>query len=165
MSFPPAWRAAKRRYMPSAQVTPFENHHNPANWPLDYNPLVIPPLVSSIHVFSLTLALPRSLFYGNFWPLKRDVDPLRGWDLAAIRGHSGTLGAANDIYGKLFYYVRDLFKRFILKLRTVNVTFHVLPYSGYDLTQKTELEFDRIEVSLSPFRNQLFFFFFHESKD
>ncbi|KAI0912836.1 hypothetical protein F4823DRAFT_622623 [Ustulina deusta] len=126
MSFPPAWRAAKRRYMPSAQVTPFENHHNPANWPLDYNP---------------------SLFYGNFWPLKRDVDPLRGWDLAAIRGHSGTLGAANDIYGKLFYYVRDLFKRFILKLRTVNVTFHVLPYSGYDLTQKTELEFDRIETA------------------
>ncbi|KAK5631602.1 hypothetical protein RRF57_007316 [Xylaria bambusicola] len=126
MSFPPEWQAAKRRYMPSAQVTPFENYSNPANWPLDYNP---------------------SLFYGNFWPLKRDADPLRGWDLAMISEEKGTEGANNDIYGKLFYYVRNLFKSFILKLRTVNVAFHVLPFSGYDLAEETNLKFDRIETS------------------
>ncbi|KAI1425161.1 hypothetical protein F5Y12DRAFT_784924 [Xylaria sp. FL1777] len=125
MSFPPAWQASKRRYMPSTQVTPFENHHSLANWPLDYNP---------------------SLFYGDFWPLKRDADPLRGWDLATVNENNGTNGANNDIYGKLFYYVRDLFKAFIIKLRTVNVTFHVLPYSGCDLTEQTSLEFDRIQV-------------------
>lgn len=97
--------------------------------------------------------LYRSLFYGNFWPLKRDADPLRGWDLATInRNEIG--GAHNDIYGKLFYYVRDLFKRFILKLRTVNVNFHILPYSGYELAQETDLKFDRIEVSLSLSRNK-----------
>ena len=33
--------AAKRRYLPSAFVTPFENHSSPAIWPLDYNPLVL----------------------------------------------------------------------------------------------------------------------------
>ncbi|KAI0435019.1 hypothetical protein F5Y09DRAFT_353924 [Xylaria sp. FL1042] len=126
MSFPPEWQAVKRRYMPSTQVTPFENHHNTANQPLSYNP---------------------SLFYGDFWPLKRDADPLRGWDLAAINENSDTGGADNDIYGKMFYYVRDLFKRFILKLRAANVTFHVLPYNGFDLTQETKLEFDRIETA------------------
>ncbi|KAI0506920.1 hypothetical protein F5B22DRAFT_638889 [Xylaria bambusicola] len=126
MSFPPEWQAAKRRYMPSAQVTPFENYDNPANWPLDYNP---------------------SLFYGNFWPLKQDADPLRGWDLATINEEKGTERADNDIYGKLFYYVRNLFKSFILKLRTVNVTFHVVPYNGYDLAQETQMKFDRIETS------------------
>ncbi|KAI1309786.1 hypothetical protein F5Y03DRAFT_382905 [Xylaria venustula] len=126
MDFPPEWQAAKRRYMPSTQVTPFENHHSADNWPLDYNP---------------------SLFYGNFWPLRRDADPLRGWDLATINENNGTDGADNDIYGKMFYYVRDMFKRFILKLRTVNVTFRVLPYSGIDLTEETKLEFDRIETA------------------
>ncbi|TGJ88361.1 hypothetical protein E0Z10_g481 [Xylaria hypoxylon] len=126
MSFPPDWQAAKRRYMPSTQVTPFENHHSRANSPLDYNP---------------------SLFYGDFWPLKRDADPLRGWDLGTINENNDTNGADNDIYGKMFYYVRDLFKRFILKLRTANVTFHVLPYNGYDLAHGTELRFDRIETA------------------
>ncbi|GAW11346.1 hypothetical protein ANO14919_006900 [Xylariales sp. No.14919] len=90
---------------------------------------------------------PRSLFYGNSWPLKRDADPLRGWDLATIDANNDTKGASNDIYGKLFYYVRDLFKRFILKLRTAKVTFHVLPYSGYDFAHDTKSRFDRIETS------------------
>ncbi|KAI0976628.1 hypothetical protein F4678DRAFT_468818 [Xylaria arbuscula] len=126
MDFPLAWQAAKRRYMPSTQVTPFENHHSAASWPLDYNP---------------------SLFYGDFWPLKRDADPLRGWDLAMINKNDGTGAADNDIYGKMFYYVRDLFKRFILKLRTINVTFRVFPYSGFDLAEETKLEFDRIDTA------------------
>ncbi|RWA14983.1 hypothetical protein EKO27_g22 [Xylaria grammica] len=126
MSFPAAWQTGKRRYIPSTQVTSFENHHSRANWPLDYNP---------------------SLFYGNSWPLKRDADPLRGWDLATIDANNDTKGASNDIYGKLFYYVRDLFKRFILKLRTAKVTFHVLPYSGYDFAHDTKSRFDRIETS------------------
>ncbi|KAI1282791.1 hypothetical protein F5Y07DRAFT_409808 [Xylaria sp. FL0933] len=126
ISFPQAWQPTRRRYMPSTQVTPFENHHNPANRPLSYNP---------------------SLFYGNFWPLKRDADPLRGWDLATINKNTDTGGADNDIYGKMFYYVRDLFQKFILKLRTVDVTFHVLPYSGFDFTQEIKLEFDRIETA------------------
>ncbi|KAI0454828.1 hypothetical protein F5B21DRAFT_524211 [Xylaria acuta] len=47
----------------------------------------------------------------------------------------------------MFYYVRDLFKRFILKLRTVNVNFHVLPYSGQQMTQKVCGKFDRIETT------------------
>ncbi|KAI0422591.1 hypothetical protein F5X98DRAFT_385611 [Xylaria grammica] len=126
MSFPAAWQTGKRRYIPSTQVTPFENHHSRANWPLDYNP---------------------SLFYGNSWPLKRGADPLRGWDLVTIDANNDTKGANNDIYGKLFYYVRDLFKRFILKLRTAKVTFHVLPYSGYDFAHDTKSRFDRIETS------------------
>lgn len=83
--------------------------------------------------------------------MKPDSDALRGWDLAAINGNNGTEGADNDIYGKMFYYVRDLFKRFILKLRTLDVTFHVLPRSGYDFAKETSQKFDRIEVSLRPF--------------
>lgn len=101
----------------------------------------------------LTLTHSRSLFYGNFWPLKRDVDPLRGWELAEINKNNEVRDASHDIYGKMFYYVRDLFKRFILKLRTVNVTFHVLPYSGERIKGKVRRKFDRIEVSLGPFEN------------
>lgn len=125
LDFPRAWRAAKCRFMTSTQVTPFENHHSLANWPLDYNP---------------------SIFFGDFWPLKPDTDPLRGWDIATINKNNGTEGADNDIYGKMFYYVRDLFKRFILKLRTLKVTFHVLPRSGYDFAEETSQKFDRIET-------------------
>ncbi|KAI0444867.1 hypothetical protein F4803DRAFT_572288 [Xylaria telfairii] len=126
MSFPQAWRSVKSRYISSSQVTPFENHHALTSWPLDYNP---------------------SLFYGNFWPLKRDADPLRGWDIADINKNNETRDASHDIYGKMFYYVRDLFKRFILKLRTLNVTFHVLPYSGECIKEKVRRKFDRIETA------------------
>lgn len=147
LKFPPAWQAAKRRFVSSTQVTPFENHYSPANWPLDYNPLVL-----SLSIFytpsSLTGICYRSIFFGDFWPLKPDTDPLRGWDLATINENNGTAGADNDIYGKTFYYVRDLFKRFILKLRTLDVTFHVLPRSGYSFVEETTQKFDRIEVSL-----------------
>ncbi|KAI1368344.1 hypothetical protein F5Y08DRAFT_355541 [Xylaria arbuscula] len=125
-SFPLEWQAAKRRYMPSALVAPFENHSSPSIWPLGYNP---------------------SLFYGNFWPLKQDADPLRGWDLYEVNKNEEIGAARNDIYGKLFYHVRDLFKRFILKLRTAKVTFHVLPFSGYDFADETSQRFDRIETA------------------
>ncbi|KAI0474740.1 hypothetical protein F4859DRAFT_504565 [Xylaria cf. heliscus] len=118
-------RAVKSRHTSSTQVTPFDNHYGPGSWPPDYNP---------------------SLFHENHWPLKRDADPLRGWELAEINQNNGTGDAFHDIYGKMFYYVRDLFKRFILKLRTIDVTFHVLPYSPQDVTEKISTKFDRIQT-------------------
>ncbi|KAI8951944.1 hypothetical protein F4801DRAFT_600608 [Xylaria longipes] len=126
MSIPPAWRPVRSYYLPSTQVAPFQNHHALANWLLCYNP---------------------TLFYSSFWPLKRDADPLRGWTLTEICNHNGTRDAVHDIYGKMFYYVRDLFKRFILKLRTSNITFRVLPYSGQQIPQNICQSFDRIETA------------------
>ncbi|KAI0877726.1 hypothetical protein GGS24DRAFT_510589 [Hypoxylon argillaceum] len=125
LSSPPQWRTVKGRYIPSAQVTAFQSHFSPSNWPLDLNP---------------------GLFYIGFSSLEPDVDPLRGWDLATINNFCDMKGACNDIYGKMFYYVRELFRRFIVKLRTLVISFYVLPYKGIRVPREISQQFDRIET-------------------
>ncbi|KAI1132731.1 hypothetical protein F5Y10DRAFT_292423 [Nemania abortiva] len=126
LRFPPVLRNGRTRYIDAAQVTPFENHCHPMHWPPNHNPFII---------------------YGGAWPSGPDTDPLRGWDLAAVNNYNAEMvGATNDIYGKMFFYVRDLFKRFVLKLQTTKVRFRVLPLNGNNLTPSINQKFDRIET-------------------
>lgn len=54
-------------------------------------------------------------------------------------------GAENDIYGKLFYHVRDLFENFILKLKRMKVHFELVPMKNQ--AARAIGKFDRIHVS------------------
>ncbi|KAI1171785.1 hypothetical protein F4777DRAFT_582579 [Nemania sp. FL0916] len=134
LAFPGSWQPSKRQYTSSMQVAPFANHFSSEDPLQDSNPSI--------------LLIPD-------WPMRPDADALRGWDLKAI--NRGTIGAKNDIYGKLFYYVRDIFKQFIIKLRTANVKFHVMP--GWDRIPQEKLrnhKFDRIHVSTNVSTNAVF---------
>ncbi|KAI2641124.1 hypothetical protein GGS21DRAFT_537606 [Xylaria nigripes] len=126
LNFPQMWRTAKQQYMAFSQLAPFEDHLGDDPSSYDWNP---------------------SLFHDEFWPLKPDVEPLRGWELAEINQYRGSLEADNDIYGKMFYTVRQLFKSFILRLRVIPVEFEVHPFSGYLVPKYIEGQFDRIETS------------------
>ncbi|KAI1819251.1 hypothetical protein F4861DRAFT_547060 [Xylaria intraflava] len=126
MNYPPALRSGKKHYLGTMKLIPFGYQWNQENWPITWNP---------------------SLFHTDIWPLKFGADPLRGWDLTEVAKNEDVKGCHNDIYGKAFYYVRDLFKKFILKLRILPVTFEILPYSGHFVTEKLRYKFDRIETS------------------
>lgn len=58
----------------------------------------------------------------NSWPMKDSVDPLDRWDIAEIAAMPSRL-ATSDIYGKLFYYLRGLFRGFCNRLSPLNVSF------------------------------------------
>ncbi|KAI0109125.1 hypothetical protein GGR51DRAFT_570002 [Nemania sp. FL0031] len=126
LRLPKGWRTSRRQYQLLTQLAPFNSH--PENWPRVPNP---------------------GLIYDKFWPTETDVDPLRGWDLATIDQYNTVMiGAAYDIYGKMFYYVRDLFKQFILKVRAINITFSIMPFAGCKLPYEIDQTFDRIETGV-----------------
>jgi hypothetical protein len=64
--------------------------------------------------------------------MKDSADPLNGWDIAEIAVMlSGP--ATSDIYGKLFYYLRGLFRGFCNRLSPLNVSFQAFHLDAQDL--------------------------------
>ncbi|KAI8624005.1 hypothetical protein F5Y19DRAFT_491805 [Xylariaceae sp. FL1651] len=121
LSFPLAWRSGKIRYNATGRVAPFgHDFTGTANLPMRENPTFL------------------------YFPLS---DPLQGWDVAEVNKNKDIGAAVDDIYGKLFYYVRDLFKKFIVRLRTLTISFEIFPYSSRELPKKLGGRFDRIETS------------------
>ena len=77
-------------------------------------------------------------------------DPLAGWDLEKVYHYAPS--ATNDIYGSLYFFLRDKFERFAQKVRRFPIRFLVSYVHANDLKailQSHHLgitEFDRIEV-------------------
>jgi hypothetical protein len=51
-----------------------------------------------------------------------NADPLNGWSLNEVDDSSSGPAAA-DIYGKLFYHVREVLRAFLLRLSDMQVSF------------------------------------------
>ncbi len=73
-------------------------------------------------------------------------NPLSGWDPMEVLDTSSGAATA-DIYGKLFYYVRGLFRAFLGRLSSLDISFQMLQLSAIDLPVLLQGEtFSRIEV-------------------
>ncbi|KAI0175856.1 hypothetical protein GGR52DRAFT_538469 [Hypoxylon sp. FL1284] len=103
----------------------------------------------------LPFGTPRAIFtvpnftffqYGTEWPLADSTDPLQDWTLLEIMGYSPT-PASNDLYGKLFAYLRDTISRVHRRLEPLKISFHVRSASADLLYRYIKPgTYDRIDV-------------------
>jgi hypothetical protein len=56
------------------------------------------------------------------WPMHDNADPLKGWSSKDVADCSIGVASA-DIYGKLFYHVRAVFRAFLVRLSGLRATF------------------------------------------
>lgn len=75
------------------------------------------------------------------------INPLESWDLREVLATDAGV-PRNDLYGKLFFHVRGLFEKFIVRLQSLKVDFDIHMCEGADLPrQLAGIRFDRIVVS------------------
>lgn len=83
------------------------------------------------------------------YPAGASTEPLSEWPMELL-DHVVT-PAANDVYGKMFYYLRDLLVDFQRRLATVSLSLRLSCEATAELSDWTpalqfERPFDRIEV-------------------
>jgi hypothetical protein len=86
-----------------------------------------------------------------------NANPLEGWDIAAIKKSGKRHGVdATDIYGCLFFHVKDELLDFIHRVRDIRINIHLTQFDARHLPQfilKDFLKpfsascFDRVETS------------------
>ncbi|RYP39103.1 hypothetical protein DL766_000559 [Monosporascus sp. MC13-8B] len=94
-------------------------------------------------------AIPNpTLFHSpHEWPMMDDADPTSGWSMKSFL-ESGVGPAKNDVYGKLYHYLKHLFADFHGRLRSMPVTFDLLHVDARLLPGAlVGQHFDRIDVS------------------
>ncbi|KAF0399376.1 hypothetical protein F8M41_009723 [Gigaspora margarita] len=81
------------------------------------------------------------------WTTTDCSDPLSGWDLLkVVQVENGT--AKDDLYGKLFFYLRNQLELFVDRLQNLNINFDLYDEDALELGQKIKKkQFDRIYVS------------------
>ncbi|KFY06659.1 hypothetical protein V492_07863 [Pseudogymnoascus sp. VKM F-4246] len=92
---------------------------------------------------------PNPTFFqtADTWPIRDNGDPLNGWSSKEVEDTSSG-PARNDIYGKLFYYVRTELRGFILRLSNSQISFCLFQEDASELPNHLETgSFSRIEVS------------------
>ncbi|KAI0812059.1 hypothetical protein GGR55DRAFT_677657 [Xylaria sp. FL0064] len=138
---PREWRVSRKAYFEDCVLLPFGHDRNgdwarllkgrkpgpenAGNWV--HNPFFHGALVAGFAMSSFS-------------------DPLEGWPLAEVRKNE--LAPKNDIYGKLFYFVRDLVEKFIVRLKSIKIDIEIHVCHAEEL--KTKLngrQFDRIHAS------------------
>ncbi|CAG8590219.1 hypothetical protein C2G38_2154188 [Gigaspora rosea] len=81
------------------------------------------------------------------WTTTDCSDPLSGWDLLkVVQVENGT--TKDDLYRKLFFYLRNQLELFIDRLQNLNINFDLYDEDALELCQKIKKnQFDRIYVS------------------
>ncbi|RSM13230.1 hypothetical protein CDV31_005934 [Fusarium ambrosium] len=88
-----------------------------------------------------------TLFHAPRWPYKGDFQPIHGWDLGEVTKVSSGI-ASLDHYGKLFYYLHELFAKFCRELRSRSISFRLYNEGIHYLAGNLEARFfARIELS------------------
>ncbi|KAI1407308.1 hypothetical protein F5Y13DRAFT_183489 [Hypoxylon sp. FL1857] len=93
---------------------------------------------------------PTIFYAGRPWPLVEDADPTSEWPIkAAAEFNIGP--AKNDVYGKLYHYLRQLFVDFHRQLRSLPLKFEHL-HTDVRVLQNyiSGKQFDRIDASNLP---------------
>ncbi|KAF3002142.1 hypothetical protein E8E14_002909 [Neopestalotiopsis sp. 37M] len=74
-------------------------------------------------------------------------NPLESWDLKEVLAVEAG-GPRNDLYGKLFFYVRGLFEKFIIRLQSLKVDFEVHCCQPAEMPkQMAGVKFERIMIA------------------
>lgn len=80
-------------------------------------------------------------------------DPIEGWPIDEVLKNE--LSPKNDIYGKLFYYIRDILEKFIIRLKSLKIDIEVHCCEAEKLAPRlTGQQFDRIDVRDPPLVSQ-----------
>ena len=80
------------------------------------------------------------------------ADPLHGWPLQEIIDKAGAV--KNDLYGALYFYLKELLRSFCEKISKTQVSFNLAQVDAKELPRTLEQfkvpkrAFDRIEVQL-----------------
>lgn len=143
MCSPPA-RLAMAKFRNNGILLPFGKLHDGFTVP---NPCVY----CSFDVWTLLtfIRLSRTIFrLPNEWPMMDSADPTAGWSMMLL--HEFNIGPAkNDVYGKLYYYLKSLFADFHCRLRCMPVGFELLHVDARLVPTSLEGKgFDRIDVSV-----------------
>ncbi|KAI1941378.1 hypothetical protein LOZ66_001894 [Ophidiomyces ophidiicola] len=119
---PPSWRLSKVIFRTDGILLPFGSPREEFDTP---NP---------------------TFFQSGGWPMSDSSDPLGGWDLKTVMQNA--LPAKHDLYGALFFHLRDIILKFCLHLTTLNVHIKLLHVHAAQLPSFLKGEhFDRIEIS------------------
>ncbi|RSL68411.1 hypothetical protein CEP54_002902 [Fusarium duplospermum] len=88
-----------------------------------------------------------TLFNAPHWPYTGDFQPIYGWDLGEVTKVSSGI-ASLDHFGKLFYYLQELFVKFCRDLRSRSIFFRLYHQDIQCLAGNLEARFfARIELS------------------
>lgn len=136
------WRAGSRRFREDGILLPFGasrarfSHLNPYITPLTL-------------AWRFTDMWCRTIFRNlDSWPLQDCADPTDGWSIIEVQKVS-TGAATNDMYGKLYLYLKGLFIQFHGRLSTLDVSFQLHNVGAENLKETLgPKSFDRIEVRL-----------------
>ncbi|KAF1954167.1 hypothetical protein CC80DRAFT_517730 [Byssothecium circinans] len=85
------------------------------------------------------------------WPIKNESDPGEGWAREDYVHQSN-----NDVYGALFFYLREQFAQFCKRLKSGRFSFQAVKVDAQHLApfltelNGSEVKFDRIEIWLGP---------------
>ncbi|KAI0850207.1 hypothetical protein F5Y00DRAFT_43671 [Daldinia vernicosa] len=125
----PSMRVAKQRYREDGLLLPFGHPRIGFDYP---NPTLFQTVFQTI----------------SSWPLDDKADPLGGWPLDEVRATSSRI--PQDIYGKLFSYLRGVFSAFLRRIATRKIHFELFNLDAKELIQHLVVEegvYDRIEAS------------------
>ncbi|RDW86109.1 uncharacterized protein DSM5745_02751 [Aspergillus mulundensis] len=89
-----------------------------------------------------------TIFQGHIlWRLKPDADPLCSWSSEEVATmHMGPVTA--DLHGRLFFYLRETLRAFVLRLRNTKVSWKIYQLTTMDLIGKLSPDsFTRIEAA------------------
>ena len=80
------------------------------------------------------------------WPLKDSADPIDGWAFKDVM--DTFIGALiNDVYGKLYFYIKDVLTSFRQRVQTLKISFNLFQADARSLTEYLSRgTFARIEV-------------------
>ncbi|XXH02766.1 hypothetical protein Hte_009151 [Hypoxylon texense] len=125
----PSMRIAKERFREDGLVLPFGHPRLGFDYP---NPTIY-----------------RAAKDSEAWPFDDQADPLGGWSNDEIS--ATPYPAAEDLYGRLFIYLRGIMTSFIRKIATGKIRFQLFNVDPTELDQHLEKgSYDRIEISNVP---------------
>ncbi|RMJ15138.1 hypothetical protein BHE90_002680 [Fusarium euwallaceae] len=88
-----------------------------------------------------------TLFHAPHWPYAGDFQPIQGWDLDEVTKVSSGV-ASLDHFGKLFYYLQELFAKFCRQLKSRSISFRLYNQDIHYLAGNLQTRFfARIELS------------------
>ncbi|KAI1655761.1 hypothetical protein F4813DRAFT_153019 [Daldinia decipiens] len=125
----PSMRVAKQRYREDGLLLAFGHPRIGFDYP---NPTLFQKVFQKV----------------SSWPLDDKADPLCGWPLGEVRATPSRI--PEDIYGKLFSYLRGVFSAFLRRIATGKIHFELFNLNATELTQCLMLDeglYDRIEAS------------------
>ncbi|KAI0967379.1 hypothetical protein F4678DRAFT_483231 [Xylaria arbuscula] len=140
-STPREWRVSRKSYYEELVLLPFGHDRN-ADWAKPLKPRRPGPENTGNWV-------ENPFYFGMLIfesPMSSFSDPLESWSVEDVAKNE--LAPKNDIYGKLFYYVRDMVEKFIVRLKSADIDMEVHHCDANTL--RTELagqQFDSIHTS------------------